>query len=64
MRQDITYGHGLCFIDPHGDVIDAMLDYIPKERIEDVCIIDPTEMLIFRLLSILSLTWTRCLNFN
>jgi len=44
MRQDITYGHGLCFIDPHGDVIDAILDYIPKERIEDVCIIDPSDI--------------------
>jgi hypothetical protein len=41
LRQDISYNHGLCLIDPHGDVIDAMLDYIPKERIEDVCIIDP-----------------------
>lgn len=43
LRQDITYGHGLCLIDPHGDVIDSMLDYIPKERIEDVCIIDPSD---------------------
>ena len=44
LRQDITYKHGLCLIDPHGDVIEAMLDYIPKERIEDVCIIDPTDL--------------------
>ena len=44
IRQDVTYGHGLCLIDPHGDVIDAMLDYIPKERIEDVCIIDPSDV--------------------
>jgi hypothetical protein len=43
LRQDITYGHGLCLIDPHGDVINSMLDYIPKERIEDVCIIDPSD---------------------
>lgn len=44
IRQDISYGHGLCLIDPHGDVIDAMLDFIPKERIEDVCIIDPADI--------------------
>ncbi len=44
LRQDVTYGHGLCLIDPHGDVIDSMLDYIPKERIEDVCIIDPSDI--------------------
>lgn len=44
LRQDISYNHGLCLIDPHGDVIDAMLEYIPKERMEDVCIIDPTDL--------------------
>ncbi len=44
IRQDVTYGHGMCLIDPHGDVIEAMLDYIPKERIEDVCIIDPSDV--------------------
>ena len=44
LRQDISYNHGLCLIDPHGDVIEAMLDYIPRERIDDVCIIDPTDL--------------------
>ncbi|MFA6274323.1 MAG: type IV secretory system conjugative DNA transfer family protein [Candidatus Paceibacterota bacterium] len=43
IRQDITYGHGLCLIDPHGDVMEEMLNYIPKERIDDVCIIDPSD---------------------
>lgn len=43
IRQDITYGHGLCLIDPHGDEFKLILDYIPKERMEDVCIIDPTD---------------------
>ena len=44
LRQDIIYKHGICLIDPHGDVIEAILDFIPKERIEDVCIIDPTDL--------------------
>ena len=26
MRQDISYGYGLCFIDPHGDAIDDILN--------------------------------------
>jgi len=43
VRQDIAYGHGACLIDPHGDVIDAILDFIPENRIEDVIIIDPTD---------------------
>src|SRR5512136_1043207 len=41
MRQDVAYEHGFCLMDPHGDVIDAMLDFIPERRIEDVCLIDP-----------------------
>ena len=43
IRQDIAYGHGLCLIDPHGDVIEATLDFIPEKRIEDVVIIDPSD---------------------
>jgi len=41
IRQDIAYGHGVCVIDPHGELIEDILNFIPKERIEDVCIIDP-----------------------
>ena len=43
LRQDIAYGHGLCLMDPHGDVIEAVLDAIPENRINDVCIIDPSD---------------------
>ena len=43
VRQDIAYGHGLFFIDPHGDVIEEILDFIPEERISDVVLIDPSD---------------------
>ncbi len=43
LRQDIAHGHGLCLIDPHGDLIDAVLDFIPKERVQDVVLIDPSD---------------------
>jgi len=43
VRQDIGYGHGLCFIDPHGDVIEEILKYIPEDRIDDVVLIDPSD---------------------
>ncbi len=33
--QDIHAGHGLCFIDPHGDVAEALADSIPRHRIND-----------------------------
>ena len=32
------------FIDPHGDVIDTILDFIPEERAEDVVVIDPSDI--------------------
>jgi hypothetical protein len=41
--QDIRNGKGLCFIDPHGDAIDELLQWIPKERAEDVIIFDPSD---------------------
>ncbi len=44
VRQDVAYGHGICVIDPHGEFIDDILDFIPENRMEDVCIIDPSDM--------------------
>src|SRR3989344_3888312 len=43
VRQDVAYNHGLCLIDPHGDVIEEILDFIPKERVEDVVVVDPSD---------------------
>lgn len=43
-RADINEGYGLCVIDPHGDLIGSLLDYIPGERKDDVVLIDPTDM--------------------
>ncbi|PIT92406.1 MAG: hypothetical protein COU08_02785 [Candidatus Harrisonbacteria bacterium CG10_big_fil_rev_8_21_14_0_10_42_17] len=43
IRQDVAYGYGLCLMDPYGTLIDAILDFIPEERISDVVIIDPTD---------------------
>ena len=34
--QDIEAGRGVCFIDPHGDSANDLLDFIPEERIKDV----------------------------
>ncbi|OGG40070.1 hypothetical protein A3A21_01505 [Candidatus Jorgensenbacteria bacterium RIFCSPLOWO2_01_FULL_45_25b] len=44
IRQDIAYGHGVCVMDPHGDLIEAILDFVPKNRVEDVIIIDPSDL--------------------
>jgi len=44
IRQDIAYGHGVCIIDPHGELIEDILNFIPEDRIEDVCMIDPGDI--------------------
>ncbi len=43
IRQDVAHDHGLCLIDPHGDVIEAILDFVPEKRAEDVIVIDPSD---------------------
>ncbi len=43
LAQDIRKGHGLCFIDPHGDAAEALLEFIPPERAEDVIYFDPSD---------------------
>ncbi|OGF77035.1 hypothetical protein A3E62_00300 [Candidatus Giovannonibacteria bacterium RIFCSPHIGHO2_12_FULL_44_29] len=43
IRQDVAYWHGLCLIDPHGDVIEEILNFVPEERIKDVVVIDPSD---------------------
>jgi len=41
--QDIKNGSGICMLDPHGETIDKVLDYIPDERLQDVVYIDPSD---------------------
>ena len=36
-------GDGLCVIDPHGDFVEDVLSYIPKERAGDVIVFDPSD---------------------
>lgn len=42
--QDIQDGRGLAFIDPHGDPVDDLLDYIPENRINDVIYFNPADL--------------------
>lgn len=43
IKQDIEAGRGVCVIDPHGDLVDECLEYVPKERAEDVILFDPAD---------------------
>lgn len=41
--QDIQAGRGLAFIDPHGDPVEDLFDYIPENRVNDVIYINPAD---------------------
>ncbi|MEK7580800.1 MAG: type IV secretion system DNA-binding domain-containing protein [Patescibacteria group bacterium] len=43
IMQDIRAGHGVCFIDPHGDAAEDLLSQIPPERAEDVIYFNPAD---------------------
>jgi hypothetical protein len=42
--QDIEAGNGVCFIDPHGDMVEEILGCVPPERIKDVVYFNPGDV--------------------
>jgi Type IV secretion-system coupling protein DNA-binding domain len=42
--SDIRNGRGAALIDPHGDLAEEILNFIPKERIEDVIYFNPADL--------------------
>lgn len=42
--QDIRNGHGVAFLDPHGDSVQRILDSIPSSRVNDVVYFNPADM--------------------
>ena len=43
-RQDILNGDGVGVVDPHGDLIEDILKYVPKERVKDVIVFNPADL--------------------
>ena len=41
--SDIHAGKGIAVIDPHGDLADSAISYVPKERSNDVVLFDPAD---------------------
>src|SRR5690349_13369146 len=39
--QDLQNGEGMAFLDPHGKTAELLLDYIPRERLNDVVYFAP-----------------------
>ena len=44
IRQDFRAGKGVCIIDPHGSLVESVLPFVPKNRIDDVIIFDPSDL--------------------
>lgn len=42
--SDIIKNHGMAIIDPHGELADKIINYIPKERVKDVVYFDPSDI--------------------
>ncbi len=41
--QDIANGEGVCVVDPHGELVEGVLEKIPKERMKDVIYFNPAD---------------------
>lgn len=42
--NDIRNRKGICIVDPHGDLCETILDYIPSFRVNDVVYLDPSDL--------------------
>lgn len=42
--QDIRNGKGLAVVDPHGDLAEELLDYIPEDRRKDLIYLNPDDL--------------------
>lgn len=40
LKQDVEHGYGVVLIENKGDLFHAALDYIPRERLQDVIVLD------------------------
>ncbi|HPC34230.1 MAG TPA: type IV secretion system DNA-binding domain-containing protein, partial [Candidatus Absconditabacterales bacterium] len=43
VKSDIEAGNGVCLLDPHGDLVDTVLEHIPTHRINDVILFDVSD---------------------
>ena len=44
VMQDINSGNGCCVMDPHGDLAEKIINFIPNERMNDVVYFNPADL--------------------
>lgn len=42
--QDIQAGKGVCVIDPHGDLVEKIVNFVPNSRVNDVIYFNPADL--------------------
>ena len=42
--SDMVNDHGACYIDPHGDTAEKLIDFVPSNRINDVIYFNPADV--------------------
>src|SRR5665648_251121 len=42
--DDIRAGYGVAVVDPHGDLAEKIVEYIPSDRIKDVVYFNPSDI--------------------
>jgi len=44
INSDIKAGHGVAVVDPHGDLVHKIVDFIPSSRINDIVYFNPADL--------------------
>lgn len=44
IKEDMEAGKGVGVLDPHGDLVDNVLKYVPEHRMKDVILLDPSDI--------------------
>ncbi|MBI4975520.1 type IV secretory system conjugative DNA transfer family protein [Candidatus Peregrinibacteria bacterium] len=44
IKEDLENGNGIGVLDPHGDLVDSVMEFVPKDRIKDVIYFDPSDI--------------------
>ncbi|MBU2213406.1 type IV secretory system conjugative DNA transfer family protein [Patescibacteria group bacterium] len=44
IATDIKEGKGVCVMDPHGDLVDAVIKHVPEDRVNDVIYFNPMDI--------------------
>ena len=44
IKEDLDAGRGVGVLDPHGDLVDNCMEFVPKHRLKDVVYFDPSDI--------------------